>query len=151
MKGKGRFLKTRAGGAYFAVVDVEVNESSDGIQAIESLGPADPANSVIILEMEPAWVRAAMRGARDIATRLARDHILTHGCRVAVKRICRTLADTSEDVVACAAGLATWQASAGNPEKRRFRCSRMAGGRSPKSQNQESMRHDGIMIRRSIK
>jgi hypothetical protein len=54
-----------------------------------------------------------MRGARDIATRLARDHMLTHGCRIVAKRICETLVDTSEDVVACAAGLATWWAICG--------------------------------------
>jgi hypothetical protein len=113
MKGKGRFLKTRGGRTYFAAVDVEVNESSGGIRVIESLGPADPANGVISREMEPAWVEAAMRGAQDIASRLAGDHILAHGCRIDVKRICGTLVDTSEDVVACAAGLATWQAICG--------------------------------------
>jgi hypothetical protein len=54
MKGKGRFLKTRACRAYFAAVEVEVNESSAGIQVIESLGPADPANGLINWEMNSA-------------------------------------------------------------------------------------------------
>jgi hypothetical protein len=55
-------------------------------------------------------VKAALAGAREAAEYLANAGFVENGCVVRIVRLVGSVIDSREDVIACAATLATWQA-----------------------------------------
>lgn len=110
MRGHCRFLRTKGGASYFAQVEVEVQPVGQELEIVYSLPEqVDFGEGEVNWETARSWVEAGLEGARDALT-FARDAgVLRAGCRVELVKVVGTPADTREDVVRCAAGLAAVQ------------------------------------------
>jgi hypothetical protein len=111
MKSQHRFLQVRNGVTYFAHVEVEATELGT-TSAIEDHLPDHPnaAEGEANKQTAPHWVKAAMQGMQE-AVQFARDHGVTvPAWRLALTKLLGTPVDTREDVVRCAAYLATLSA-----------------------------------------
>jgi hypothetical protein len=105
------FLRTVSGISYFARVWIDAILNSGTLEVIDAIGKnVNPNEGEVDADAAPSWVAAALEGAREAAEYLARAGCIQNGCIVRVVRLVGSVADSREDVIACAAALATWQA-----------------------------------------
>jgi hypothetical protein len=106
-----KFLRTVDGISYFARVWVNVDINSGTVKVVDAIGNnVDPDEGEYNANSAPLWVKAALAGAREAAEYLANAGFAENGCIVHIVRLVGSITDSQEDVVACAAALATWQA-----------------------------------------
>jgi hypothetical protein len=106
-----KFLRTVDGISYFARVSVDVAIDSGTVKVVDAIGNnLDSGQGEYNANSAPSWVKAALAGAREAAEYLANAGFAENGCIVHIVRLVGSVADSREDVVACAAALATWQA-----------------------------------------
>ena len=111
MIGECRFMRVKGGITHFAHVEVEITPGGQMVEVVDALPEqVDPDNGEVNRRSEPSWVGAALDGIRDVLGRAWRNGPSGAGCRASLVRLVGTAADTREDIVRCAAGLAAWQA-----------------------------------------
>src|SRR5262245_47454137 len=116
MRGHCRFLRVKAGVSYFAQVEVEVQPGGEEVEIVYSLPEkVDFREGEANFQTAPSWVEAALEGIHDVLDYARGAGVLATGCRVELVKVVGTVADTREDAIRCAAGLATVQ-GLGQPE-----------------------------------
>jgi len=110
-----RFLRTLNHVTYYAHVWVQAEPAPSDIEVVNGIGPSvAEEDGEFSSETAPAWVEAALEGIRAAAAELIRIGCVPNGLNVKLCRLVGSVLDTREDVVACAAAVATWKA--GCPE-----------------------------------
>jgi hypothetical protein len=105
-----KFLRTVDGISYFACVSVDVDVDSGSVKIVDAIGNnVDPEEGEFNANSAPSWVKAALAGASEAAEYLTNAGFVENGCIVRIVRLVGSVIDSREDVVACAAALATWQ------------------------------------------
>ena len=102
-----RFLRTVNGTTYFALVSVHAEIGCGRIEAIALLGSPDETAGEVSDAAEPTWVEAAIAGALLALNHLCDVGKITGGCQLQITRLVGSVLDTREDVVECAAVVAT--------------------------------------------
>ncbi len=116
MNGDYRFLRVKAGVSHFAHVGVEMTPGGTAREVVDDTPRSVNRDSgEANRPSAPSWVSAALDGMREVLDAAARAGVGPAGYRAALVKLVGTAADTRDDVVRCAAGLATWQAL-GSPE-----------------------------------
>ena len=116
MKGHCRFLRVQGGKCYFAHVELDVFPDSNGITLDETMPEKVNADAGEVNEQTaPTWVASAQEGIHAAIDQARPLGLLPGGCRVRLTKLVGSFVDTREDVVRCAAALATWQ-GLGGPE-----------------------------------
>jgi hypothetical protein len=104
-------MRVQDGSTYFSRVEVEITPGGAVVEVVDALPEeVDTSNGEVNRLIEPAWVSAALDGIRDVLSRAGQNGPSASGCRAALVRLIGTVADTREDVIRCAAGLAAWNA-----------------------------------------
>jgi hypothetical protein len=110
MRGEYRFLKHTQGRCRFAAVAVEAVPAGDQMTVVDELPEqVRRAEGEVNRHSEPVWVAAALEGMREAASAVHPNGVAGTGFRLSLVRLVGTLADTTEDAVRCAAGLAAWR------------------------------------------
>ena len=100
-----KLLRSTGGKLFFAEVGIEPSSAPSGQEISISATAFEPQEDI---KYYPEWVAAAKRGVRYALTHAV--PMPTSGISLRVTKILGTLVDTSEDAVAAAACLATWDA-----------------------------------------
>jgi len=104
------FLRTIGGISYFARVWVEIDINSGTVEVVDAIGGnANPDEGEFDAATSPSWVTAALESVREATEYLTTAGFIQNGCIVRIVRLVGSVVDSREDVVACAAALATWQ------------------------------------------
>jgi hypothetical protein len=104
-----RLLSTIGGVTYFARVWVCSEDGSDTTEVIDAISEVNPDVGEVNSAMEPLWVNAALQGARDAVAELKKQGLVRNECIVKITKIVGSVLDTRQDVVRCAAAIATWK------------------------------------------
>jgi len=112
MVSKYKFLRTVDGISYFARVWVEVDLDSGIVEVVDAIGRnANSNEGEYDAQTASSWVNAALEGASAAAEYLINAGFIQNGCLVRIMRLVGSIVDSREDVISCAAALATWQAA----------------------------------------
>jgi len=116
MRGHYRFLQTKHGKCHFASVCVTVRPGGETIEAVDALPEGvDPDKGEVNRRTAPGWVTAAVEGIRATLEHARQTGVLALGCTVTLEKLVGSVADTREDAIRCAAGLAVWNALGSPP------------------------------------
>ena len=105
-----RFLKSKEGRSWFAKVAVRAAKQADGSRVLQAIpDKVKEGDGEVNMGSCPSWVLAAVEGASEALAVAEQSRRITEHFLVEITRVVGSLVDTNEDVVKCAAALATWQ------------------------------------------
>jgi hypothetical protein len=111
MRGRYRFLQTKAGKTYFGRVGLEVQPGSETMEIVDALpDKVNTEEGEANRHTDPSWVVAALDGIRATMAYAQQMGLQVAGHRVVLDELIGSLVDTRDDVIRCAAGLALWEA-----------------------------------------
>jgi hypothetical protein len=102
-----KILRTVGGITYFALVSVRVETCTEGTETIADLSEPDEEAGEVSSTTEPTWVKAAIAGAMSAVDHLRKAGRIHDEYQIRITRIVGSVLDTRDDVVECAATIAT--------------------------------------------